>query len=83
MSSIKFDNIFDAVTDDKEEANELKARADLMIIIRDNFKNSGLGKAEFAEKIGLTQSSTNNLLNGHIDKLSTDQLRASCIKIAL
>ncbi len=35
MPSIAYNNIFDAVTDNQEEANELQTRADLMIVIRD------------------------------------------------
>lgn len=81
MSSIRFDNIFDAVTDDKEEANELQTRADLMIVIRDIFNDSGLGKGEFADKIGLTQPRTSNLLNGHIEKFSIDLLMTCLFRL--
>ena len=35
MTSIKYTNIFDAVTDNPEEASELQTRADLMSVIRD------------------------------------------------
>lgn len=67
-------SIFDVVTDDKEEANALQTRANLMIAIRDIFNDSGLGKSEFAEKIGLTQSQTSSLLNGHIEKFLDSEL---------
>lgn len=74
MSSIKFDNIFDAVTDNREEANELQTRADLMSAIRDIYQDSGCSKTEFAKNIGLTQPRASNLLNGQIDKFSIDLL---------
>lgn len=74
MASIKFDNIFDAVTDNKEEANELQTRADLMSAIRDIYQDTGCSKSEFAEKIGLTQPRASNLLSGQIEKFSIDLL---------
>ena len=81
MPSLKFDNIFDVVTDNSEEANELQTRADLMIVIRDIYQDSGLGKTEFAEKIGLTQPRTSNLLNGHIEKFSIDLLMTCLFRL--
>lgn len=74
MASIKFDNIFDAVTDNKEEANELQTRADLMIVIRDIVIEKGWKQAETAEKLALTQPRVSDLLNGKIDKFSIDLL---------
>lgn len=35
MTAIKFDNIFDAVTDNQEEATELQTRSNLISDIRD------------------------------------------------
>ena len=33
--SLEYENIFDAVTEDKDEASELQTRSDLMIALRD------------------------------------------------
>lgn len=74
MLSIKYDNIFDAVTDNKEEANELQTRADLMIVIRDIVTDNGWKQGEVAERIGLTQPRVSDLLNGKIEKFSIDLL---------
>jgi predicted XRE-type DNA-binding protein len=74
MPSIKYDNIFDAVTDNKEEANELQTRADLMIAIRDIVTDNKWKQLEVSEKIGLTQPRVSDLLNGKIDKFSIDLL---------
>jgi len=74
MTSIKFENIFDAVTDNKEEANELQTRADLMIVIRDIVTEKGWKQGETAEKLSLTQPRVSDLLNGKIDKFSIDLL---------
>lgn len=74
MASIKFDSIFDAVTDNKEEANELQTRADLMIAIRDIVNDKGWNQTETAENLSLTQPRVSDLLNGKIDKFSIDLL---------
>ena len=81
MSSIPYNNIFDAVTGSEEEASELQTRADLMLVIRDIYKESGCGKGDFGEKIGLTQPRTSNLLNGQIDKFSIDLLMTCLFRL--
>lgn len=81
MGSIKFNNIFDVMTGNKEEANELQTRADLMSVIRDIYQDIGCGKNEFAEKIGLTQPRVSNLLNGQIEKFSIDLLMTCLFRL--
>lgn len=74
MTSISIKNIFDVVTDNKEEANELQTRADLMIVIRDIVKGKGWKQGETAKRLNLTQPRVSDLLNGKIDKFSIDLL---------
>lgn len=81
MSSIKYDNIFDAVTDSQEEANELQTRADLMIVIRDIVNHKGWKQTEVAEKLALTQPRVSDLLNGKIDKFSIDLLMTCLFRL--
>ena len=81
MASIKYKNIFDAVTEDKEESSELQTRADLMIVIRDIYKDMDCSKSAFAEKLGLTQPRASNLLNGYIDKFSIDLLMTCLFRL--
>jgi predicted XRE-type DNA-binding protein len=81
MSSIKFDNIFDVVTDDLEEANELQIRADLMIAIRDIVSDIGWKQGEAAEKLGLTQPRISDLQNGKIEKFSIDLLMTCLFRL--
>jgi predicted XRE-type DNA-binding protein len=66
MSSIKFDNIFDVITDSPEEAFDLKTRGDLIISLRDiineniskrKLTTKELDKAEAGKLIRDTQSS--------------------------
>jgi predicted XRE-type DNA-binding protein len=70
MASIKYTNIYDAVTDNQEEASELQARADLMIVIREIVNDKGWKQKETAEKLKLTQPRVSDLLSGKIEKFS-------------
>ncbi|MCU7886173.1 MAG: helix-turn-helix domain-containing protein [Candidatus Thiodiazotropha sp. (ex Lucinoma annulata)] len=81
MSSIAYNNIFDAVTGDKEEANELQTRADLMIVIREIVQEKSWKQVEVAEKLGLTQPRVSDLLNGKIDKFSIDLLMTCLFRL--
>jgi len=81
MTSIKYDNIFDAVTDSNEEANELQTRADLMIVIRDIVNDKKWKQIEVAEKLELTQPRVSDLLNGKIDKFSIDLLMTCLFRL--
>ena len=81
MPSIEFNNIFEAITDNPEEANELQTRADLMIVIRDIVSEHGWKQAEAAEKMGITQPRTSDLLNGRIDKFSIDLLMTCLFRL--
>lgn len=74
MSSIKFSNAFNAVTDNIEEAYKLQIRADLMIALRHIVEEKGWKQDEAAEVFKLTQPRVGDLLQGKIDKFSIDLL---------
>lgn len=78
MSTIKYDNIFEAVTGKEGEAQELQTRADIMSVIRDIVTDKGWKLDEAAEKLRLTQPQADDLLNGKIEGFSTDELM-SCL----
>ena len=81
MSAIKYTNIFDAVTDDQAEANELQTRSDLMIVIRDIIDANEWTQAEAAERLGLTQPRVSDLKRGKIEKFSIDLLMTCLYRI--
>lgn len=74
MSSILFNKAFDAVADNKEEANELQIRADLMIAIRDIIKERVWKQVDAAEVFKLTELQVSDLLQGKFDSFSNDLL---------
>lgn len=78
MTSVRYTNIFNAITDNPEKASELQTRANLMVAIRDIYQESKGSKMEFAARIGLTQLRASNLLNGQIDKFFID-LSMTCL----
>lgn len=74
MSSVTYNNIFDAITDSSDEAAELQNRANLMISIRDTIA-SGIGsQKEFVNVPGLTQARISDLRYGKIEKLPANLL---------
>jgi predicted XRE-type DNA-binding protein len=74
MATVAFDNIFDAVTDNADEALELQTRADLMIVLRDIINERNWTQTEAAKQLGLTQPRVSDLKNGKIRKFSIDLL---------
>ncbi|MCU7799156.1 MAG: helix-turn-helix domain-containing protein [gamma proteobacterium symbiont of Lucinoma myriamae] len=81
MATVAYDNIFDAVTDNKAEASELQTRSDLMIVLRDIIDDKGWQQKQAAEHLGLTQPRVSDLKNGKIEKFSIDLLMSCLYRI--
>ena len=67
-------NVFRDLGFDKDEAENLKLRAELMMRIEDFYGKSGMTQAEAARLLGLTQPRLNALLKGRIGLFSIDAL---------
>jgi predicted XRE-type DNA-binding protein len=67
-------NVFADIGFDKDEAENLKLRAELMMRIEDRYRKSGVPQAAMAEILGLTTPRLNALLNGKIGLFSLDAL---------
>jgi predicted XRE-type DNA-binding protein len=52
----------------------MKARAELMLSIRERVKGWGVAQEEAAKRLGLTRPRLNDLLRGKIDRFSLDAL---------
>lgn len=74
MKAETFENVFDALCDTAAEAANMKARAELMLGIRERVKAWGVPQEEAAKRLGLTRPRLNDLLRGKIDKFSLDAL---------
>jgi len=67
-------NAFRDVGFDKDEAENLKLRAELMMRIEESFGKSGLTQVQAAKQLGLTAPRFNALLKGKIGIFSLDAL---------
>ena len=67
-------NVFADIGFDKDEAENLKLRAELMMRIEDCCQKSGATQAAMAEALGLTTPRLNALLKGKIALFSLDAL---------
>ena len=74
MTGQRFDSVWDALENSPAEAANMKARATLMIAIREAVEGWKLTQADAAKRLGVTQPSMNDLLRGRIEKFSLDAL---------
>jgi predicted XRE-type DNA-binding protein len=74
MENETFESVWDALCDTSEEAANMKARAELMLSIRERVKAWALTQEEAAKKLHLTRPRLNDLLRGKIEKFSLDAL---------
>jgi predicted XRE-type DNA-binding protein len=72
MEQLKYSNIFEAITDDAENAADLEFRADLMLVLRDYF--DGASQARIGKALGIPQPRVSELMSGKVDKFSSDKL---------
>ncbi|MBW8727109.1 MAG: XRE family transcriptional regulator [Inquilinus limosus] len=69
-----FDSVWDAIADTREEAANLRTRAELMMKIAEILKNNGWTQAEAAAHCGVTQPRITDLLRGRVSRFSLDAL---------
>lgn len=74
MKKQRFASVWDAIEPTRAKAANMKARAEMMIAIRETVADWGITQAAAAKRLGLTQPRMNDLLRGRIDKFSLDAL---------
>ena len=74
MKRKRFDSVWDAIEDSPAAAVNMKARADLMIAIRELVESWEVTQAKAARRLGVNQPRMNDLVRGRIDKFSLDAL---------
>lgn len=65
---------WDVVADSREEAENLRVRAEIMDAIRDRITEFGWSQSTAATHLGITQPRVSDLCRGKIDKFSLDAL---------
>jgi predicted XRE-type DNA-binding protein len=76
MKRQRFDSVWDALEASPAVAANMKARAELMIAMREIIDDWRLSQAVAAKRLGLTQPRLNDLLRGRISRFSLDALMA-------
>ncbi len=74
MSNEKFDSVWDAIADTPEEAENMKLRSSLMMVLKEHITRVGLSQSKAARLFGVTQPRVSDLMRGKIDLFSLDAL---------
>lgn len=70
----KFESVWDAIEDTPQQAVSMKMRSQLLIVLQEYLKNSGLTQFKAAELLGVTQPRISDLMRGKIDLFSLESL---------
>ena len=80
---LRFENIFEAIADNAAEAADLQFRADLMLVLRDFFRDMEASQARIGEMLGIPQPRVSELMTGKVDKFSSDKLIGFLAKVGI
>jgi predicted XRE-type DNA-binding protein len=69
-----FENVWEALEDTPEEAENMTLRSDLMTAVSATVESWQLTQAQAARRLGVTQPRLNDLLRGRINRFSLDAL---------
>jgi predicted XRE-type DNA-binding protein len=83
MKKQRFASVWDAIEPSRAAAASMKARAELMIAIREAVATWSVTQSAAAKRLGLTQPRMNDLLRGRISKFSLDALIDLAIRAGL
>ncbi len=70
----KFESIWDAIEDTPHQAASMKMRSELLIVLQEYLKRSGLTQVKAAKLLGVTQPRVSDLMRGKIDLFSLESL---------
>ncbi|MBW7900434.1 MAG: XRE family transcriptional regulator [Rhodocyclaceae bacterium] len=74
MSNQKFTNVWDAIEDTPEEAENMKLRSMLMMALKNHIARTKMSQAQAAKLFGVTQPRVSDLLRGKINLFGLDAL---------
>ena len=76
-------SVWDAITDNPEEAANLKLRSQLMDAIKAYIDHENLTQKESAKRLGVPRSRVSELVNGRISKFTIDKLVNMAARVGL
>lgn len=74
MSNQRFTNVWDAIEDTPEEAENMKLRSALMTALKNHINRTGMSQAQAAKLFGVTQPRVSDLMRGKINLFGLDAL---------
>lgn len=74
MNAEVFDNVWDAIADEPEQAENMRMRAALMRALRDRIQEQGWTQSEAAGHLGVSQPRISDLMRGKLSRFSLDGL---------
>jgi predicted XRE-type DNA-binding protein len=74
MSKKRFANVWDAIEDTPEEAENLKLRSALIVALKAHLARGNLTQTQIAKLFGVTQPRVSDLLRGKINVFGLDAL---------
>lgn len=83
MSNKRFANVWDAVEDTPEEAENMKLRSALMVILKERIAAAGISQFQAATLLGVTQPRISDLIRGKINLFGLDALVMMAAKAGL
>jgi predicted XRE-type DNA-binding protein len=74
MSNERFTSVWDALEDTPAEAENMKLRSSLMMVLKAHINRTGLSQAQAAKLFGVTQPRVSDLMRGKITLFGLDAL---------
>lgn len=74
MSNQRFSNVWDAIEDTQEEAENMKLRSALMTALKQHITRVKMSQAEAAKLFGVTQPRVSDLMRGKVNVFGLDAL---------
>jgi predicted XRE-type DNA-binding protein len=74
MSNQRFANVWDAIEDTPEEAENMKLRSVLLMALKNHLIQTGMSQAQAAKLFGVAQPRVSDLMRGKINLFGLDAL---------
>ena len=74
MSNNRFTNVWDAIEDTPEEAENMKLRSVLLTALKQHLTHAEISQAQAAKLFGVTQPRVSDLMRGKINLFGLDAL---------
>ena len=74
MTTQRYDNIWNAIEDSAEQAENMRLRASLMMALERYVTRNGMSQEKAAKLLGVSQPRISNLMRGKISLFSLDML---------